>query len=383
MKETIMYVNSVPRQSAQGWHKANYVIYNKTTQTVARTIKGNTSKAFGRDGHSAETFMFPINHATNQVIAGLNKLVRNRFQGLTVDLIRKTYKCSDEWTDDMLKELSKKEFISLQSDLELRYGTTPDYLTSKVTMTIFSDNINSTLKSNARPNFLERFKYTFVDGANRLSNSQGLKQALAQQLALVHPAIAQTKQDINNVVHRFYISEANEAEQERFRKQETVNNAIADFVTLQKKISDFQLYQFASLLTLQNNIPIVTGNRISTLAIKDRIDRYLKDSHKYQLNNINKFNNLYKLFTNKKTHDQFQVMYLVQQAINTGIISLIDGYYTWHEKSNIPNLYKLSTSKDAVINLFLTGYSSTEETGTNWCKDLQESLKLKGVKLTD
>jgi len=83
----------------------------------------------------------------------------------------------------------------------------------------------------------------------------------------------------------------------------------------------------------------------------------------------------------KESRERLNVMYLVQQAINTGIINIREGYYVWNSKSGVPNMYKHNNYEKFVslLQTEMKNWNPEEGSVTNWYADLYNEVKSKGI----
>lgn len=383
----LVYISPVPRVSVQGWDRVSYYTYKKGTNEVVSSSKTGTTKSFGRDGAAHETFMFPIDYNSMKVVTGLSVMIDNPIYKLDVPTIRKTYKLGGDWTDEKLKSLSKSPTIKKQTYYEIKHNVRPEYYTDEVKGgTIFDTKGDlSHLKGNAdyRPNFLQKFKYTFYDRPNRITDETP-RGDLAMLLANIHPIVSKAKADINTALHRWYISEENEAELERVNRQDTIHKAIARLVNLKEKHTDLTKLKVATLLRTTKGDNLVKGE-VSNSTVVDRLNNFISREGSSQMANVREFDKVMSLLESGKVgKNKIDIQYMIETAIHNNIMSNIDGWYVWHSKSGIPNMYKITTDYDKLCNLFLAEkekYNPDAKDITNWYKDLYDELTLKGVKL--
>jgi len=324
----IIYVSPVPRTSVQGWDKVNYVIYKKGSNEIVSSSRGGATKAFGRDGAAHETFMFPIDYTSMKVVTGMDEMMDNPLFKLDVKEIRAAYNVvTSHWSDELLEKLSESPRISKQTFFEIKHNTRPGYYTDEVKGgTIFDTRDLEMVKNNPdyAPSFLQKFKFTFYDRANRITDETP-RGTLAQLLTEIHPAIANSKSEINTAVHRWYISEENEAEMERVKKQDIIHEAIAKLVELKNEHSELTQLKVANVLTNHNNRALVAGE-VGKSTLIDRLNGYVSRTDKYQMENIGKFQKIMDLLKNKEGKIRLEIKYLIALALHNNIMSLRDGW---------------------------------------------------------
>lgn len=369
---TTIFVNPVPRISAQGRHKQVFTMIGKTGELVP-TSGMQKNKEFG----VASEYSFPYNHLTNKLHTGLDKMVPNPFKGLEPDVIIETYGLSQDWSKQ-LDSIVKQDNIKLQTKYEILDNVPYNNYTNEIAggMTIF--NAPSIKTANIAPaNFLQTFKIVLYDKPNRFTDETP-RGRLAIALIKIHPKIAKNKNSANPSVHEWYISEENEAQIEKMRRQDIIEDAIANWVDLKKNSSPYKVYQIGCLLTRHDNTPVIKGT-VNNETVRNHISDYLNDTTSYRMDNIEKFSMLYSTFMNDS--ERFHVKYLIQQAVNTNVIGIRDGFYVWHSKAGTPNMYKHS-DYDKFVSLIqqeYKNYNPDDKTINNWYRDLYEEVSSKGV----
>lgn len=383
-EEKVIYVNPVPRASVQGWDRASYTTYKKGSNEVVSTSRIGTTKAFGKDGAAYEQLMFPIDFTANKVITTLDEVIDNPLYELTIEEVRQTYKVGGAWTDDMLDKIIKSQTIQRQTLYEIQDNTNPGYYTDDVAgETIFQGfrSLSKEKDNNVKPNYLQKFMFRLDDRGNRISDATP-KGKLAQRLMLVSRCVAPNKQSINSAYHRWYISEENEAEHERVKKQTVVNRATFNFVYLQDEHPAIDLYKIARLLKQDSGRSLVSVDT-KTSTVIDRLNKFITGKSKHQIDNVKAFNQLFNLLKEKEGKQKIDIMFLIQQAIDVSVMSIIDGYYVWHSMKEQPNKYKFN-SYDRMIALFMKSkkeYNPKDTDVSNWYQELFEEVGKTGAKL--
>lgn len=371
----VIFVNPVPRVATQGRDKQTFTIIDPKTGELVVTQGMNKTKEFG----AATELSFQYNATTNRLQTGLDVMVTNPFYKLDPEEIASKYALSFHWKEK-LPDIVDKPQIKKQTLFEIYDDVVPGYYTSEIAggATIF--NLTKFNKIPEKPNFLQSFKIILYDGPNRFTDETS-RGRLAIQLIENNTAIAKNRNLANNSIHLFYISEQHEAEIEKVKKQDIIDNATWEKVNLQRNGSDLRNYQVACLLTTNSDRPIIQGNATKE-AIKIALNEYISDSNQHQMENIQKFLNIIQLLNgDKESRERLDVMYLVQQAINTKVIGVKDGYYIWHSKSGIPNMHK-HNNYDKLISLLqseLKIWNPEDKSVTNWYGDLFNEVKQKGI----
>lgn len=369
---TTLYVNPVPRISAQGRHKQVFTIVGKTGELIP-TAGMQKNKEFGVPSE----YSFPYNHLTNKLQTGLDKMVTNPFKGLEPEEIIQSYGLSQDWLKH-LESITKQDNIKLQTKYEVLDNVPYNHYTNEIAggMTIF--NTPNIKTANIAPaNYLQTFKIVLYDKPNRFTDETP-RGRLAISLIKIHPKIAKNKTVANASVHEWYISEENEAQIEKLKKQDIVDNATYAWVDLKRNATAYRIYQVGCLLTWHDNRPVLKGS-VNNETARNFISDYLNDSTSYRMDNIEKFIKISDMISNGI--DRFNIMYLVQQAINTNVIGIRDGFYVWHSKAGTPNMYKHS-DYDKFISLIqqeFNTYNPDDRTINNWYRDLLDEVMSKGA----
>lgn len=380
----VVFVNPVPRVSPYGFDKHVYTIKSSTGEVMTTVNMGRT-KGYNRHGSAVEYYMFPIDYDKNRLVTGLDNLIINPFKGMDVYDLKSTYKLNATWSDEILESITTKSKITEQTYYEIKHGTDYDFYTSEVRGgTIFTTKMGADMTNaikNSQPTFLQKFKYTFKDQANRIESGTQ-RTDLALKLIKVHPAIAPSKNEANAAQHRFFISEENEELQEKLAKTQFINEAIYKLHLLTTKNSEFNIYRIASLLTTRGEKPLIKGE-VAKDTVVYRLNDFIHNSGSRQSSNIEQFLDVYDMFSTKETKELFDVTYILQQAVNYDIITPVDGYYVWHSKYEQANLYKLGTDRNKVIQFFIKEKSkaSGDTEITNWYTELEKELLERGARL--
>lgn len=366
---SVMFVNPIQRQSVQGRGEYAFVKADGTSVPAGRTF----SKGVGK------RYQFPSSIDGQQLKTGLQRLVPNPWYGKEPKKVNENlpsfYHIGADWRNN-IEKLVQDEEITKQLELEIRFNLEEGYLTNRKLLQASFKSRNKNMDDAF--NFLETFKIILYDRPNRFADDT-LRGALAQEMAKVSMRIADSKTKANPSMHHFYISEENEAAIERAAKQDVVNDAVTDLTLLRRNHDPFISYQVAIILKR------VKG-RVAPITVKDELNLYVTTTNKKQIDNIKEFNRLVKLMDKgAEGMAGMWVEYLLQQALNSNIMSIKAGEYIWHSKKGIDNLHNLGSNKKAVLKLFLTEFNKYQGDNDteNWYKDLLVELKSKGIKLEE
>lgn len=372
---TILFVSPVPRIPTQGRDKQRFMVKDPKTGEV---IPGKSLNKTRADGTTV-TLPFLIDHQRNKYITGLDELIPNPFFGLKESEVLSTYNLSSKWSELIPKIITQPQ-ISRQTHFEIVDGVDPDFYTSSVkhgTMFSFKPHQLNKLADQER-SYISQFNIVLFDRPNRFVDDTP-RQKMAIQLIKNHPSIAPNRELANPAEHLFYISEENEAEMEKMRKQDILDAVAHAKYELINKSSEFLAYKVVSLLTNKNEQPIIKG-AMNRDGVKQALNNYINDRSS-QMENIRKFNDVLELLKTPEGKQRFEVKYLVQQALNTGVMRNSDGFIVWVSRSATQNVYKW-TDYERLINFILADmviYDPMNEdpTITNWYGELFKEVKSK------
>jgi len=368
-----IFVNPVERISYQGRHKQVYTI--NTGQGIVPTVSMRKVK----EDNTTSQYQFPFNPNTNKLETGLNKLVQNPFEGLDPNDIVTSYKLPKQeiWLP-IVKSIVTKPEIKKQVLFEIRHGVEPDYYTDEITYTMTS--MPSNMDDWGKKTFLQGLTLTLYPRPNPLDNSTP-RQELLMEMVYVLPHIANNREEANSAYHDWYISEEHEAEVEQAKKQEIIEEAMYYLHKLKREHGSFRSYQVATILRDTNSKTLIKG-KVNSDAVGNALSFYLNDS-KYQMDHIQSFMKTMKLFETREGLERLDIIYLIQQALNTHVFGRRDGTYLWHSKAGTPDVYKLGTNFNALVNFFMKEYKeyNPKSDVTNWYKDLTDEVAAKGIEL--
>lgn len=368
---TTLFVSPVPRTASQGRDRQVFTVIDPKTKQLTTTRSMNKTREVG----TSVTLKFPLDTYSGRYITGLDELVANPIYLLEPETVFSTYNLSPKW-QDIVTKLVKQPQISRQTYFEILDNVEPDYYTTLAkggTMLSFQP----AQLLNRESSFIERFSVELFDRPNRFVDDTP-RQRMAIQLIKVHNRIAKSKLEANPVEHLFYISEENEAEMEKMRKQDLIDEANFEKIKLQKEASDFVNYKVASLLTTYQDRPIVKG-ATSKDGVKQAINNFLGD-RTHQMENIQKFNDVVTLLKSAEGKQRFEVKYLVQQALNYKVLENREGYLVWISRSADKNIYKW-TDYEKFISFIVSEMIIFDPSGdlTNWYNELFQEVKTKNA----
>jgi len=367
----VVWVSPVPRPATQGRDRQMFsTIDPKTGELTNHSKPMNKTRETGtgyRMGFMPDT-------SKNKFNTGLEESVDNPFYNLDPADVISDFGLNHLWSSE-IEKIVKQPKLKKQTLFEILDKQAPGFYKSEMTggnLFQYSKNMPKIEAS-----FIERFYIVLYDGSNRFTDETP-RGRLAIQLLRNHNKIAQDKKSINSALHNFYISEENEAEMEKMRKQDVIDMATFAKIKLFTEASEYKAYQVAVMCLNSQGVPIIKGVA-SKDNVKQAINRYL-ESGTQQMVNVDKFITITDLLKDPTNRLRFDILYLTQQAINTNVLSMRDGYLIWHSKSETP-LYKFS-DRDKFVSFMQTElikYNPDDLEVTNYYHDLVEELKKKNV----
>jgi len=371
---TILFVSPVPRIASQGRDRQRFTVINPKTGQLEQ----GKSLEKNREVGTSVTLKFPLDNYTGRYVTGLDELIPNPIYLADTETVFSQYNLSPKW-QELIPKLVKQQMIARQTYFEILDNVDPDYYTTVAKNgTMLAYQPNQLL--NRTPTFIESFSVEFFDRPNRFVDDTP-RQRMAIQLIKIHNRIAKSKSEANPVEHYFYISEENEAEMEKMRKQDMLDTALYEKIKLQREASEFMNYKVASLLTTYQERPIVKG--VTTRdGVKQALNNYLNDKT-HQLSNDDKFNKDMDLLKTSEGKHRFEVLYLGQQALNTKVIETKDGYLVWHSRSSTKDKYKWTDYEkfiSFIVSEMLVFDPENEDPAiVNWYNELYQEVKSKNV----
>lgn len=371
---TILFVSPVQRVASQGRDKQKFTSIDPKTGQLSESHRSmNKTREVG----TSVTLKFPLDVYQNKFVTGLDELIPNPVYGLEAEEVLSTYALSPKW-QELLPKIVKQQQIARQTWFEIQDNVDPDYYNSNAKNGTML-NFQPSQLSNREASFIEKFSVELFDRPNRFVDDTP-RQRMAIQLIKNHNRIAANKVEANPVEHLFYISEENEAEMEKMRKQDIIEAAIAAKFKLQTESSEFLNYKVSSLLTTHQNRVIVKGVMPKD-GVKQALSNYLSDKM-HQMENISKFQKIVDLLKTPEGKQRFEVMYLVQQGLNTHVLDNRDGYLVWNSRASEKNIYKW-TDYEKFISFLVSEMvifdPDADDAPTNWYNELFKEVKSKNA----
>lgn len=370
---TIIFVSPVQRVASQGRDKQKFTIVDPKSGQLSEGRSMNKTREVG----TSVTLKFPLDVYQNKYVTGLDELIPNPVYNMEAEEVFSTYSLSPKW-QELLPKIVKQSQISRQTWFEILDNVDPDYYNSNAKNGTML-NFQPSQLLNREPSFIEKFSIELFDRPNRFVDDTP-RQRMAIQLIKNHNRIAANKVEANPVEHLFYVSEENEAEMEKMRKQDVIEAAIAAKFKLQTEASEFMNYKVASLLTTHQGRVIVKGVTPRD-GVKQALSNYISDKT-HQMSNIEKFQKVMDLLKSPEGKQRFEIQYLVQQGLNTHVLDNRDGYLVWNSRSSEKNIYKW-TDYDKFISFLVSEMvifdPDADDAPTNWYNELFKEVKSKNA----
>jgi hypothetical protein len=235
------------------------------------------------------------------------------------------------------------------------------------------------LKKAEEPSFLQKFKIVLYDRPNKFT-TETPRGRMAIQLISRLNTIAKSKQLVNSAFHNYYVSEENEAEKEKLKKQDYINDAIYHLYGMKKENTDYQNYMVAILMKHSDGKVLLKG-KVNSDTVRRKLNTFVTGDSPQQLQNIKRFMDVSKLLKTSEGMETLHIKYLIQQAINSNVMSVRDGYYVWHSRQGEENVYKFTNYKTlySLIKKEFEVYNENEKEITNWYGELVKEVKGKGI----
>lgn len=375
-----VHVLPVDRLSPQGRHNQVYSVIDSNAELVStRAMKKNKEEGV------IEVIDFPKSMSKNKLLTGLDELITNPFMGLNPSEVIETYSLnSSVWINTMEKIVGIGK-IKKQTYYEIIDGVDEDYYNAKCTFDMM--NPRTYLNKDKEKTYLEGFNVILYPRPNSFSSDTPRGrlaiQLLLEQSKLGSSKIAPSKFDVNPSTHNWYLMFDNEEEIEVEAKRDLVRKAQHYFYVLENEYQPLDLYKMATILTNAAGESLVKGH-VSNSAVKREIDSYINATDSTQEENLTKFISNYEEMVDMASAERFNMKYIVQQAINNGIIIVRERKFLWPSQKSKPNIYDLGHEFDKVVNFFVqeyVNYNPDDEETTNYYNEIRNELLNKDVKI--
>lgn len=375
-----VHVLPVERTSPQGRHNQVYAFINDNQELIQTRSMKRT-----KEDNVIEKITFPRSMSKNKLLTGLDDLISNPFKGLNPDEIVEQYDLNSSVWANTLSRIVELDKIKRQTYYEILDGVDEDYYNSKLTYDIM--NPNSYKGKNKDKTYLEDFHVILYPRPNSFSSDTPRGrlaiQVLEEQAKASGSKIAASKLDVNPSVHNWYLSINNEEEIEAAGKRDMLKKAMHCLYVLENDYTEFDAYKIATILTSTNGESLVKG-RVSNSAVKSALDQYINAPASIQQDNLDTFISLFEEYKSMEGSERALMKYYVQQALNTGVLLMRDGWILWPSQKDMPNIYKLNNDINKVINFFgkeYVNYNPDDKETTNFFRELYLELTLHNVRV--
>lgn len=368
-----LIVRPVEKESVQGRHEQPVLTALKEDGQYKVKDTGHKKRFFRAEGHTPLKFL--IDSKTGKYKTGLDEIVANPFfKNDPVD-VKRTYNLPSKWDDNnLLQSLLEKEHITKQHLYEIYDSLAPGEYHNEPQNNMLNFIIGAQREVKPK-SLIEQFEYMLYSHGSNTPSTETSRGRLAIQAIKNNPSIAPDKDSINESKHDWYIAKENEAENDRAKMDELVNDAIFELQTIKKTYSPFDLYRLAVILKdNQTKLPLVKGD-VNEGVVLDRLNSFIKDKTKVQEKNISQFMLAVKMF-----HEQpelFQVKYMVQQGENSGVLYSRDGTFFWRTQSNNPTWHKWKNAETFLAKMV---EEETMPVENNYFIEFEKDLKEAGIR---
>lgn len=259
------------------------------------------------------------------------------------------------WVDS---EIWKNEKILRQTELEIKYNLSKNYLTNIPTY-----DLRRKRKQGVQPTFLEEFRMRLENVENKIS-MDNLKGEIMYEAAKVSSLIANSEAEITPF-SRFYIAEVNEEEVKKAKKQRVVGKALAKLEDLIDNHSD----AMKKVAVITKVISSHEYGVMPLVAIYSKLSDYINDIARGNMN-IDEFEKYYEMYKNKTSKKRFETLFFLRELVGYHVLSEMKGAVYWVSK-NGTSLYELGKTEEVVIQWLM------DEGNKPYVTDLKHELKLK------
>jgi len=302
-----------------------YRIARPSASKITEIINGKNQKRLNQtkiDGKIKETFQVPLSASTRKLATGLDREVDNPLKG-------------EQINNPQFQFLATQDKALLQHLIEYKYNFEKGYLSS------LPADINNK-KHLESPSFYQTFRYKCNDGLTVLTLSN-IDNLLAYYSMLEHHKFANSKKEWEAgkfPYADYYLAEMDETENEKYSKKQYKDKAKSELMLGKVADSDTQK-KFVKLL-----IPQISKGRLTDAQAYNALSEGIDNNERYKDGEefIVKFNRLCKLLQDAPGKTRFNALVLLQESINTYLVTDKGGTYTWVAKDVI-----IGASKEKAI----------------------------------
>jgi hypothetical protein len=251
-----------------------------------------------------DTFMALPSIKTGLLNTGLDSLVEN------------PYKDSNELPLGF-EHMKSKDKVKEQHIVEIKYGLPFNYLSNEQ-----YDRKNDV--KGKEKTFYQTFNFKLNDGLTVLDTDKR-DDYLAYKIMTASKRFANSKKDLDSGKFPdaiYYIGIENETEDIKFKKKQKVNNALAKLAN-----SDFDSITQKKVVKI---LELAKGN-LTDQQSYNTLSSFIEDTTVGK-DNISEFERIYKLLETADGREEFEARYLLQDLIDSWIVSEKQGTYIWNAK---------------------------------------------------
>jgi hypothetical protein len=306
-----------------------YKIARPSASKITEIINGKNQKRLNQtkiDGKIKETFQVPLSGSTRKLATGLDKEVDNPLKG-------------EQINNPAFQFLATQDKALLQHLIEYKYNFDKGYLNS------IPADINNK-KHLENPSFYQTFRYKLNDGLTVL-NLNNIDDLLAYYSMLEHHRFANSKKEWEAGKFPsadYYLAEMDETENEKYSKKQYKDRAKSELSLGKVADSDTQK-KFVKLL-----LPQISKGRLTDAQAYNALSEGIDNNERYKDGEefIVKYNKLVKLLQDAPGKARFNALVLLQEGVNTYVLTDKGGTYNWVAKDLI-----IGASKEKAIDWIL------------------------------
>lgn len=318
-------------------------VYQRNKVTVPLSTNGMDNARVNNLNHhknldTIDTIKFQRDFGNQKFKTALDELIDNPLEGKEIAYILQTYPVHSSYRE-LLPNIVKQTKISKQQLLEIEEGLELNVLTS-----VAKPN-DPNMPLSIERTLISKHVIQMGQGAN-IFKPTNLKNKLSILALKANDSVANSKQDVNPNIHRFYImNEAMELSSEIYTI-DLENKAIAALVTIQN--DEKLINKVGSQIKYGNNF--LFNGYYSLDHGKKVLNDLIKVKGRNQKENITNFLKVVDNFKNNKP--AFIMGYYAAKAISNSILYYKEGNLYWGSRRNThPELHKFSNYNEFVKTL--------------------------------
>lgn len=373
MNHLTLLVKPVEKESVQNRHEQPVLTAVKEDGNYKIKATPHKKRYFRAEGHTSIKFL--IDRKTGKYKTGLEEVISNPLHKMDSLDVKRQYNLPDSWSkDNLLDMLVSKDTITRQAWYEILDGMDPGSYHNEPQNNMLNFIIGAQREVKPK-SLIEQFEYTLYNHGSNSPSTETSRGRLAIQALRNQPTVALSKDEINPQVHDWYIAHENEAENERYKMDELVNDAIAELQSLKKSFTPFDLYRIGVvMMDHSTRTPVIKGE-VNDNVVRDRLSLAIKTVSKAQEKNIGEFLKVAEMFRNQP--ELFQLRYMARQGENSGLLYNRDGAFYWRSQANNPAWHKWKNAESFISKMML---EAGEPEKDNMFHEFEAELKNAGIR---